>query len=163
MNLSKGTPAEHAALHFRLIKAEVQCMACFQKYHPWMGKSIAPIAAVMAQKYYPAKSLFLNQSNWIMSRLKLLLHVNIASSFLSDVTALLHPLPPLTCSPRCRPPLPPGFPLPQSDDTQRYIRSVSTSAGSHSSFCPLTRTSLPGILSSPARSTKCRLWTRSAS
>ena len=32
--LSKGTPAEHAKLHFRYIKAEVQCMACFQKYHP---------------------------------------------------------------------------------------------------------------------------------
>jgi len=32
--LSKGTLAEHAQLHFRLIPAEVQCMACFSKYHP---------------------------------------------------------------------------------------------------------------------------------
>ena len=32
--LSKGTLAEQAKLHFRLIKAEVQCMTCFQKYHP---------------------------------------------------------------------------------------------------------------------------------
>jgi len=32
--LSIGTPAEHAMLRFRYIKAEVQCMACFQKYHP---------------------------------------------------------------------------------------------------------------------------------
>ena len=32
--LSQGTPAEHAQLHFRLVSAEVQCMACFQKYHP---------------------------------------------------------------------------------------------------------------------------------
>jgi hydrogenase nickel incorporation protein HypA/HybF len=32
--LSKGTPAEHARLHFRFIEAEVQCMACFSKYHP---------------------------------------------------------------------------------------------------------------------------------
>ncbi len=32
--LAKGTPAEHAQLHFRLIPAEVQCMACFSKYHP---------------------------------------------------------------------------------------------------------------------------------
>jgi len=38
--LSKGTPAEHAQLHFRLIPAEVQCMACFQKYRP-VGKKIA--------------------------------------------------------------------------------------------------------------------------
>ena len=33
-NLSKGTQAEHAQLHFRLIPAEVQCMSCFKKYHP---------------------------------------------------------------------------------------------------------------------------------
>jgi hydrogenase nickel incorporation protein HypA/HybF len=33
-DLSKGTLAEQARLHFRFIKAEVQCMACFQKYHP---------------------------------------------------------------------------------------------------------------------------------
>jgi hydrogenase nickel incorporation protein HypA/HybF len=32
--LAKGTPAEHAQLHFRLIPAEVQCMACFSKYQP---------------------------------------------------------------------------------------------------------------------------------
>ena len=36
-DLSKGTPAEHAQLHFRLIKAEVQCMACFNKYQPLNG------------------------------------------------------------------------------------------------------------------------------
>lgn len=40
--LSKGTPAEHAQLHFRLIKAEVQCMACFNKYHPLDGKIHCP-------------------------------------------------------------------------------------------------------------------------
>lgn len=32
--LAKGTPAEHAQLYFRLIPAEVQCMACFSKYQP---------------------------------------------------------------------------------------------------------------------------------
>jgi hydrogenase nickel incorporation protein HypA/HybF len=32
--LGKDTPAEHARLHFRFIEAEVQCMACFNKYHP---------------------------------------------------------------------------------------------------------------------------------
>lgn len=35
---SRGTVLEHAALHFRLIKAEVQCMACFKKYHPVNGE-----------------------------------------------------------------------------------------------------------------------------
>jgi hydrogenase nickel incorporation protein HypA/HybF len=38
IELSKGTPAERAQLHFRSIKAEVQCMACFQKYRPVDGK-----------------------------------------------------------------------------------------------------------------------------
>jgi hydrogenase nickel incorporation protein HypA/HybF len=32
--LSRGTPAERAQLHFRSINAEVQCMACFEKYQP---------------------------------------------------------------------------------------------------------------------------------
>jgi hydrogenase nickel incorporation protein HypA/HybF len=40
--LGKGTPAEHAQLHFRSIKAEVQCMACFNKYHPQNGKIHCP-------------------------------------------------------------------------------------------------------------------------
>lgn len=40
--LSKGTPAEQAQLHFRLIQAEVQCMACFSKYHPIDGKIHCP-------------------------------------------------------------------------------------------------------------------------
>jgi hydrogenase nickel incorporation protein HypA/HybF len=40
--LSKGTLAEHAQLHFRLKKAEVQCMACFGKYQPLDGKIHCP-------------------------------------------------------------------------------------------------------------------------
>ena len=40
--LSEGTPAEQAQLHFRLIQAEVQCMACFGKYHPVDGKIHCP-------------------------------------------------------------------------------------------------------------------------
>ena len=40
--LGKGTPAEHAQLHFRFIKAEVQCMACFGKYHPVNGEIHCP-------------------------------------------------------------------------------------------------------------------------
>ena len=35
--LTKNTPAEHAELSIRLIRAEVQCMACFDKYHPKGG------------------------------------------------------------------------------------------------------------------------------
>ena len=40
--MSRGTPAERAQLHVRFIKAEVQCMACFQKYHPMDGKIHCP-------------------------------------------------------------------------------------------------------------------------
>ena len=40
--LSKGTPAEHAQLQFRLKKAEVQCMACFGRYRPLDGKIHCP-------------------------------------------------------------------------------------------------------------------------
>ena len=40
--LSQGTPAEHAQLHFRLKKAEVQCMACFSKYQPLDGRIHCP-------------------------------------------------------------------------------------------------------------------------
>lgn len=40
--LGKGTPAEHAQLHFRSIKAEVQCMACFGQYHPLDGRIHCP-------------------------------------------------------------------------------------------------------------------------
>src|SRR5512144_1821078 len=40
--LSRGTPAEHAQLHFRLKKAEVQCMACFSKYQPLHGEIHCP-------------------------------------------------------------------------------------------------------------------------
>ena len=40
--LSKGTPLEHAQLLFRLIDAEVQCMACFKKYHPMNGTIHCP-------------------------------------------------------------------------------------------------------------------------
>ena len=40
--LTIGTPAEHARLHFRLKEAEVQCMACFNKYQPLDGKIHCP-------------------------------------------------------------------------------------------------------------------------
>jgi hydrogenase nickel incorporation protein HypA/HybF len=42
LELSKGTPAEHAQLLFRFKEAEVQCMACFGKYHPQDGKIHCP-------------------------------------------------------------------------------------------------------------------------
>lgn len=40
--LSEGTAAEQAQLQFHLIQAEVQCMACFAKYHPQHGEIHCP-------------------------------------------------------------------------------------------------------------------------
>ena len=48
--LSQGTSAEHARLHFRLISAEVQCMACFQKYHPVNQKISCPYCGSVGAK-----------------------------------------------------------------------------------------------------------------
>jgi hydrogenase nickel incorporation protein HypA/HybF len=48
--LSKGTSAEHARLHFRLKKAEVQCMACFGKYQPVDGKIHCPYCGSFGAK-----------------------------------------------------------------------------------------------------------------
>ena len=48
--ISKDTPAEHAQLRFRLIPAEVQCMACFQKYHPINKKIACPYCGSVGAK-----------------------------------------------------------------------------------------------------------------
>lgn len=32
--LIRGTPLVSCIAHIRLVRAELQCMACFQKYHP---------------------------------------------------------------------------------------------------------------------------------
>ncbi|MEW6286117.1 MAG: hydrogenase maturation nickel metallochaperone HypA [Chloroflexota bacterium] len=40
--LAQGTPLERAQIRFRLIPAEVQCMACFKKYRPANGEIHCP-------------------------------------------------------------------------------------------------------------------------
>jgi hydrogenase nickel incorporation protein HypA/HybF len=40
--LSRGTIAEGATLHFRHVGAQVQCMACFSKYQPVDGEIHCP-------------------------------------------------------------------------------------------------------------------------
>ena len=57
--LSKGTPAERAQLYFRSIKAEVQCMACFQKYHPVDGKIHCPYCGSYGAKILSGEEFFL--------------------------------------------------------------------------------------------------------
>jgi hydrogenase nickel incorporation protein HypA/HybF len=57
--LSKGTSAEHAQLHFRLIPAEVQCMACFQKYHPRDQKISCPYCGSVGAKVLTGEECYL--------------------------------------------------------------------------------------------------------
>jgi hydrogenase nickel incorporation protein HypA/HybF len=57
--LSKGTPAEQARLHFRLIQAEVQCMACFSKYHPIDGNIHCPYCGSYGAKILAGEEFYL--------------------------------------------------------------------------------------------------------
>ncbi len=59
LELSKGTPAEQAQLHFRLIKAEVQCMACFSKYYPLDGKIHCPQCGSYGAKILSGEEFYL--------------------------------------------------------------------------------------------------------
>jgi hydrogenase nickel incorporation protein HypA/HybF len=64
--LSKGTLAEHAQLHFRFSKAEVQCMACFGKYHPLNGQIHCPYcgsygAKILSGEEFDIESIELDQ------------------------------------------------------------------------------------------------------
>lgn len=57
--LSPGTAAERAQLHFRFIAAEVQCMACFMKYHPLEGKIHCPYCGSYGAKILSGEEFFL--------------------------------------------------------------------------------------------------------
>lgn len=62
--LSQGTPAERAQLHFRSIKAEVQCMACFQKYQPVDGKIHCPFCGSYGAKILSGEEFYLESIEW---------------------------------------------------------------------------------------------------
>jgi len=57
--IARGTPAERAQLHFRLITAEVQCMACFSKYHPVDGKIHCPQCGSYGAKILSGEEFYL--------------------------------------------------------------------------------------------------------
>jgi len=59
-DLSQGTLAEQAQLHFRLINAEVQCMACFMKYHPVDGKIHCPHCGSYGAKILSGEEFYLD-------------------------------------------------------------------------------------------------------
>ena len=62
--LSKGTAAERAQLRFRLINAEVQCMACFMKYHPSNGKIHCPHCGSYGAKVLSGEEFYLESIEW---------------------------------------------------------------------------------------------------
>lgn len=57
--LTQGTAAERAQLHFRFIKAEVQCMACFSKYYPANGNIHCPYCGSYGAKILSGEEFFL--------------------------------------------------------------------------------------------------------
>lgn|SRR5574341_753495 len=64
-SISKDTPAEGAKLHFRRAQAEVQCMACFTKYHPVDGKLSCPNCGSVGAKILAGEEFFLESVDLI--------------------------------------------------------------------------------------------------
>lgn len=58
-DLSQGTLAEGAQLHFRVITAEVQCMSCFRKYHPHNGRILCANCGSMGAKILSGEEFYL--------------------------------------------------------------------------------------------------------
>jgi hydrogenase nickel incorporation protein HypA/HybF len=57
--LSQDTAAERAQLNFRFIKAELQCMACFEKYHPVNGQIHCPYCNSYGAKVLSGEEFYL--------------------------------------------------------------------------------------------------------
>ncbi len=57
--ISKGTLAEGAHLHFKHVPAEAQCMACFTKYHPREGEIVCPNCGSVGAKIIAGEEFFM--------------------------------------------------------------------------------------------------------
>ncbi len=57
--LAKGTAGEGAALLFRHIPAEAQCMVCFQKYHPIEGGIVCPHCGSVGAKIIAGEEFYM--------------------------------------------------------------------------------------------------------
>ncbi len=57
--ISKGTLAENASLVFRSVPAELQCMACFTKYHPQEGEILCPSCGSTAAKVLQGEEFYM--------------------------------------------------------------------------------------------------------
>jgi hydrogenase nickel incorporation protein HypA/HybF len=58
-DISKGTIAEGAQLHFRALPAEVQCMNCFTRYHPLDGEIVCPNCKSVGAKILAGEDFFM--------------------------------------------------------------------------------------------------------
>jgi hydrogenase nickel incorporation protein HypA/HybF len=58
-DISRGTIAEKAELHFRHVPAEAQCMACFTKYHPLEGEIVCPNCRSVGAKVVAGEEFFM--------------------------------------------------------------------------------------------------------
>ena len=56
---SGGTIAAGAKLHFRQLDAELQCMACFSKYHPSEGEILCPNCGSTGAKILAGEDFYL--------------------------------------------------------------------------------------------------------
>ncbi len=56
--IAKDTLAEGAQLHFRRVPAELQCMACFEKYHPDGGELLCPNCGSVGAKIIAGEEFF---------------------------------------------------------------------------------------------------------
>lgn len=59
--LAISTPLERAQLQLRLIPAEVQCMACFKKYHPLHGEIHCPNCGSFGAKILSGEEMYVEQ------------------------------------------------------------------------------------------------------
>jgi hydrogenase nickel incorporation protein HypA/HybF len=58
-DLSKGTLAEGAVLHYRHMQAEAQCMSCFTKYHPNEGEVVCPNCGGVGAKIVAGEEFYM--------------------------------------------------------------------------------------------------------
>jgi len=57
--ISRGTTAEGSKLHFRRVAAELQCMACFTKYHPQQDEILCPQCGSSGAKVLAGEEFYL--------------------------------------------------------------------------------------------------------
>jgi hydrogenase nickel incorporation protein HypA/HybF len=56
--IAKDTLAEGAQLHFRRVPAELQCMACFEKYHPLEDELVCPKCGSVGAKIIAGEEFY---------------------------------------------------------------------------------------------------------